>query len=342
MIEVIIRAGSGRSRIIIGEELKNISKYFEVNKSIIITDDNVCREYIDAMQEYRIIKIAAGEKNKNLLTIDEIYRKLIEYKADRNTILIGVGGGVVCDITGFVASTFLRGVRFGFVASTLLAASDAAIGGKNGVNYTGYKNLIGNFNQPDIVLFDPMMLKTLPPEELLCGYSEIIKHGIILQKDLFNYLKENHEKIKQGSYEVILELVYRSVKVKSAIIERDERENGVRAKLNFGHTIGHALERMACINHGKAVSIGMIGAARISMIKAALNQNEFNEIYQMLKTYGLPVEFKFDKERLIADIIHDKKRYDDNINFVLIDSIGQSISKRISLRELREIYNELY
>ena len=189
-----IRGVTGHSSIRVGESIENLQEYVPAEEALIITDSNVGRYYREKFPPYETIEIGTGEKIKNLDTVQAIYGKLVELEVDRSSFIVGIGGGIVCDITGFVASTYLRGVRFGFVSSTLLSQVDASVGGKNGVNFGGYKNMVGVFNQPEFVICDMNLLKTLPREEILCGLAEIVKHAAIGDVDLFSYLEEHHKK----------------------------------------------------------------------------------------------------------------------------------------------------
>ena len=256
-----IHGSTGVSTILVGEKLKNLRKYIPAEKAVIITDANVKHFYQKNFPPYDVITIGTGEKIKNLDTVRYIYGKLVELEADRSTFIIGIGGGIVCDIAGFVASTYLRGVRFGFVSSTLLSQVDASVGGKNGVNFEGYKNIIGVFNQPQFVICDLNLLNTLPKKEVLYGLAEVVKHAAIGDMDLFTYLDDHYQKALTLDTGVIERLVYDSVVIKSAIVNRDEKEKGERRKLNFGHTFGHAVEKTTGVPHGEAVSIGMVMAS---------------------------------------------------------------------------------
>ncbi|MGD9278532.1 MAG: 3-dehydroquinate synthase family protein, partial [Desulfobacterales bacterium] len=231
-----IHGSTGDSTIRVGETLQNLGKYIPAANVVIITDVNVKRFYQNNFPSHPVITIQTGEKIKNLDTVRSIYGKLVEFGVDRSTVIIGIGGGIVCDITGFVASTFLRGVKFGFVSSTLLSQVDASVGGKNGVNFQGYKNMVGVFNQPEFVICDLNLLNTLPQKEVLCGLAEIVKHAAIGNADLFKYLEEHYQKVLALDTGVIERLVYDSIVIKSAIVNKDEKEKGERRKLNFGHT----------------------------------------------------------------------------------------------------------
>ncbi len=244
-----------------------------------------------------VIKIGLGEGIKTIETVQQIYAELLEYEADRSTSIIGIGGGVVCDITGYVASTYLRGVRFGFVATTLLAQVDASVGGKNGVNFKGFKNMVGVFNQPEFVLCDMNLLTTLPQQEVACGFAEIVKHGAIGDVALFEYLEANYAKALSLDKDVIAKVVYDSVKLKATVVNQDEREQGERKKLNFGHTFGHAIEKTTAVPHGVAVSLGMVVASQLSVQKGLLLSTEAERIKVLLQNMRLPVTLDIDQEK---------------------------------------------
>ncbi|MBW1829699.1 MAG: 3-dehydroquinate synthase, partial [Deltaproteobacteria bacterium] len=278
-----IKGITGTSRIMVGERLENLKDYIPADKFVIITDKNVGQIYGKDFPECEIIQISTGEKIKNIETLQYIYEKLLALEADRSVFIIGIGGGIVCDIAGFIASTYLRGVRFGFVSSTLLAQVDASVGGKNGVNFHGYKNMIGNFNQPEFVICDMNLLKTLPKREVLCGFGEIAKHAFIGDAGMCEFLEENYKKALNLDEEVITRLVYDSVVIKSTIVNRDEREEGERKKLNFGHTFGHAIEKTTDILlHGEAISVGMVVASHLSASKGLLSKQDVERIETLL------------------------------------------------------------
>jgi 3-dehydroquinate synthase len=255
-----------------------------------------------------------------------------------------MGGGIVCDIAGFVASTFLRGVRFGFVATTLLAQVDASVGGKNGVNFQGYKNMVGLFHQPEFVICDPELLKTLPQKEISCGLAEIVKHGAIADADMFAYLEQHAEDILALDRQAIQNLVIASVRIKSAMVKRDETEKGERRLLNFGHTFGHAIEKItgikvAGISHGEAVSRGMAIAAALSVKKDLLTADEDKRLRALLNTLKLPTYFGLETKAVVNAIGKDKKREGNWIHFILLNGIGSAIVDKISLEELEDTFH---
>ncbi len=337
-----IHGKMGSSLIAVGESFGNIFSYIPKEKTIIITDQNVRRLYEAQFPACPVIEIGMGEGIKTLETMGEIYAKLMELDADRSCFILGIGGGIVCDITGFVASTYLRGVRFGFVSTTLLSQVDASVGGKNGVNFAGYKNMVGTFNQPEIVICDPNMLKTLPQDELCNGFAEIVKHAAIADEEMFAYLEADYDKALRLDADTIEKLVYDSVKIKAAVVNADERESGERRKLNFGHTFGHAVEKTTGIAHGAAVSVGMAIAARLSVQKGLLAQKDADRIGRLLENLKLPIRVSVHKDKISDALKKDKKRENDQIKFVLLDRIGHALVKDISVSELQEVSNDLY
>jgi 3-dehydroquinate synthase len=336
MKTITINADSGPSRILIGEHLENLQRHIPVAKPIIITDVNVGKLYPLDSVAAEVITIGTGEEIKTLDTVQEIYAQLLSIQADRSSFIVGMGGGIVCDIAGFVASTFLRGVRFGFVATTLLAQVDASVGGKNGVNFQGFKNMVGLFHQPEFVICDPELLKTLPQKEISCGLAEIVKHGAIADADLFAYLEQHAEDTLVLDRQVIEKLVLASVRIKSAMVKRDETEKGERRLLNFGHTFGHAIEKVAGISHGEAVSRGMAIAAALSVKKDLLTADEDKRLRALLNNLKLPTYFGLETKAVANAIGKDKKREGNWIHFVLLNGIGSATVAKITLAELED------
>ncbi len=337
METITIDVNSGPSTILVGERLENLQRYLPVAKPIIITDVNVGKLYpLDSIAA-EVITIGTGEEIKTLDTVRDIYRRLVSCAADRSAFIVGIGGGIVCDITGFVASTFLRGVRFGFVATTLLAQVDAGIGGKNGVNFQGYKNIVGLFHQPEFVICDPELLKTLPQREISCGMAEIVKHAAIADANLFTYLEQHEEDLLALDRQAIEKLVRASVRIKSSIVSRDDTETGERRLLNFGHTFGHAIEKVTGISHGEAVSRGMAIAAALSVKKNLLTLEEDKRLRALLNNLKLPTYFGLEPKAVINAIAKDKKREGNWIHFVLLNGIGTAIVDKITVEELEDV-----
>ena len=335
-----IQGDTGRSSILIGERLKDLKKYIPAEKVVIITDTNVRALYHKDFPPCDLIEIGTGEKIKTLETTRFLYERLMALETDRSSFIVGIGGGIVCDIAGFVASTYMRGVRFGFVSSTLLSQVDASVGGKNGVNFSGYKNMVGVFNQPEFVLCDTNLLKTLPSKELQNGFSEIVKHAALGDAGLFSYLEDHHEKALDLDTEAIEKLIHDSIVLKSSIVNRDAREMGERKKLNFGHTFGHAFEKIAGIPHGEAVSAGMVVASELSVKKGYLSPEEANRIERLLQRLKLPTRLPLDGKRVLDALKKDKKREGEHIHLVFLQGIGNAVVKKIAFSELEALAGE--
>ncbi|MDR2382544.1 MAG: 3-dehydroquinate synthase [Prevotellaceae bacterium] len=340
---MILKLPDGRtSSILIGKSIENLSNYLNSEKVFILTNPNISDLYSDVFpKNASVITIPAGEKNKNLNTVLETIRQLIAAGADRKSLIVGFGGGIVCDMTGFIASIYMRGVKFGFVATSLMAQVDASVGGKNGVNCDGYKNMIGVFNQPDFVLCDPKTLKTLPERELKAGMAEVIKCGLIADRDLFSFIENNIDAILNCEEEEIYVIVNKSVEIKARIVEADEKESGERKKLNLGHTFGHAIEKHSNnILHGEAVSIGLVIAAKISELLEMITNEDFIRIKNVLERTGLPATADISPANLMEAIGKDKKRENDFVHFVLNKGIGNSEIREISFKQLAALLDK--
>ncbi len=337
-----ISGQTGHSRILVGQAMDDMGRYLpDKCPLVVITDENVRRLYEDRFPKADdVIVIGTGEAIKTLDTVRVIYERLVAAQADRSVFLLGIGGGIVCDVTGFVASTYLRGVRFGYMATTLLAQVDAGVGGKTGVNFMGYKNMVGTFNQPELVVCDPRFLATLPEEDLACGFAEIVKHAAIADIQYFEKLEAFAGKAGAADPETIESIVHRSVLIKADIVRRDEREKGERRKLNFGHTLGHALEKTAGLRHGHAVSIGMAAAARLSMEQGRVSADDVVRLENLLASLDLPTRAVMDVPAVIDALARDKKREGDLIHFVLLNGIGHAVVEPIRLDLLEKVLLE--
>ena len=336
MQTITVEGQSGHSRIMVGERLANLGRYLPAGRTILITDEKVASHYRDQFPPADVITIGCGEKIKTLDTLAQIYDQLVALEADRSTFIVGIGGGIVGDITGFAASTYMRGLAFGFVATSLLAQVDATVGGKNGVNFKGYKNMVGVFNQPAFVIADITLLKTLPPAEIACGLAEIVKHGCIADAAYFDYIESHTEAVAELDEAVMLKLVSDSVKIKAAVVNQDEREAGERRKLNFGHTLGHAFEKTVGISHGAAVSAGMVLAAELSQHKGLLAAENVDRLKKLLARLNLPVALDFDRQAVCSALKKDKKRQRDTIHFVLLEALGRAVVQTLAIQELEE------
>ncbi|MGD9878481.1 3-dehydroquinate synthase [Desulfococcus sp.] len=335
-----IHGSTGDSTLRVGESFSHLDQYVPVDRTVIITDPAVRALYGDRFPDCPIIEIGIGERNKTLKTVEFIYERLIKIAADRSTWIVGIGGGIVCDVSGFAASTYLRGVQFGFAPSTLLAQVDAGVGGKNGVNFAGYKNMVGTFNQPAFVICDMEMLKTLSRADLLCGFAEIVKHGAIADPALFRYVEDRRQDALALEPAVVERMVYDAVVVKANIVNQDEREGGVRRKLNFGHTFGHAVEKVTGVPHGEAVSIGMAVAGLLSVRRGYLGQTDLQRLTDLLEALGLPTRLDVDPQQALDALKRDKKRSGDHIKFVLLKAVGEAVVEDIRISELEEVLHE--
>jgi len=341
MQKVQLHTASGQTMISIGEGLTGRKDLLPGQRCIYITDENVYSLHRDRFARDPVLLLKAGEKAKTLATVEHLARQLVELEADRKTVIVGVGGGLTTDIAGFVASVYMRGLSFGFISTTLLGQVDASIGGKNGVNLDGFKNMIGTFNQPDFVLCDLSMLDTLPDTEYLSGMAEVIKYGAIRSLSLFEKLEQKHELILARNKDILGEVISESVRIKAGIVEADETEQGDRKLLNFGHTIGHAVEKLTGMLHGHAVSIGMAMAAGLSVKAGTLAETDADRLLRLLKLYGLPVSCGLDPEQVFDTMKKDKKRAGDRISFILLRKPGEAFAESMSISGFKTILDDL-
>lgn len=340
MKRLTVSGSLGLSEILIGERLANLPRYLPQCPTVIITDSRVGVLFAREFPPCPVLEIGRGEKVKTLDTVWTLYDRLVELEVDRSWFVVGVGGGIVCDVTGFAASTFMRGLGFGLVPTTLLAQVDASVGGKNGVNLGGYKNMVGVFNHPRFVLCDPGLLLSLPAEEIRSGLAEIVKHALIGDADLFRFLEAHPERVLELSPDEVESLLYRSLAVKTAIVERDERESGLRRMLNFGHTLAHPMERCTDLNHGEAVAAGMAFAAQLSAKKGFLPPKEARRILALLRRLGLPDGLAGQGQELADALRRDKKRQGGDVHFVFLEAIGRARIARVPIRELETMVRE--
>lgn len=337
-----VKVEYGLSSIYVGESLKNLKNYLPDSHVIIITDENIKKHYKNDFPKVPVITIGTGEGIKTLATVETILKELIHHSCDRSSFIVGIGGGIVCDITGFVASTFLRGVKFGFVSTSLLSQVDASVGGKNGVNLDSYKNMVGVFNQPEFVICDIDLLNTLPKEEVSNGFAEIVKHALIYDADMFDYIEKNKQKALDLDYETIFKLVADSVKIKSQVVQQDEKEAGERRKLNFGHTIGHAIEKLERAGHGRAVAMGMVAAVNFSEKKGFISKEDVSRIILLLNDLGLPTSLDYDAKQIIEGAARDKKKQGDDLFYVFLEKIGQARVEKISFETMNKFIGSVF
>ena len=319
--------------------VSHLKKIVDQKNSVIVTDENVFNYYQKLFKGWNIIVLKPGEEFKIQATVDTVIEQLIEMEAGRKTTLIGIGGGVITDIAGYVASVYMRGIPFGFIPTTLLAMVDASIGGKNGIDVGLYKNMVGVIRQPKFILHDLIFLNTLPQNEWENGFAEIIKHACIKDAAMFRELEANSINTYRKRKKSVCELVQRNAALKTRVVKLDEFEKGERRLLNFGHTLGHALENMYELSHGQAVAIGMTYASEIS--EKIIGFKEADRVAKLLMQYDLPTYSEFDTKKVFDVLKMDKKREKNEINFVLLEKIGKGIVKSIALTQLGNIISTL-
>jgi len=344
-----IHAGSG-----LLPKLGTLCRDLRLNGSVaVITNTTVAPLYLTQVSNslatagyaVKVIVLPDGEEFKNSATLDTIYDALISEGLDRGAFIVALGGGVVGDMAGFAAATFLRGIPFVQVPTTLLAQVDSSVGGKTGINHRLGKNLIGAFYQPKMVLIDLDTLDSLPEREYLCGLAEVIKYGVALDRKFFDFMSTEITALKLRDKRALLHVVTEACTIKASVVERDEREGGLRAVLNYGHTIGHAVETLAgygAVKHGEAVAVGMVQIAKLSFMRGYSTQAELDTIVDLIGKFGLPTQLPdFPAPEYQKIIEHDKKKRDDGVNFIFNRGIGNFVIEKVTdigslLRSCRE------
>ncbi|MCI8991383.1 MAG: 3-dehydroquinate synthase [Eubacterium sp.] len=338
-----IQIESGFNKLILG--LKKLN-YDSTIKICIISDSNVSPLYAKELEEKLkenyfnifLFVFSAGEPQKNLNTVQHLYEYLVENHFERRDLLLALGGGVVGDLTGFTAATYLRGIDFIQIPTSLLSQVDSSIGGKTGVDFLKYKNMVGAFYMPKLVYINLSVLKTLPEKEFISGMGEIIKHGLIKNKEYFRWLSENREHILARNMDALEHMIYESCLIKRAIVEKDPKEKGERALLNFGHTIGHAVEMKTdfVLLHGECVSLGIVSALYLSYRLGHISQEEFENTVLLLNAYHLPTKLdiscrdagEISAKEILTVSKSDKKMEAGTVKFVLLKSIGNAVIDR--------------
>ncbi len=331
---------SHTSSVYTGEKLENVSAYLPEAKLVVITDRNVHKFYREYFPGAEPVVLPPGEKTKSPRTMKRLYAELISRGVDRSTFILGIGGGVVCDITGFAASTYMRGCKFGFVSTSLLSQVDASTGGKNGINFSGAKNIVGVFSQPEFVICDVALLKTLPEREFRGGLGELLKHGLLAGGGLFRFIEENYKALLSRDENALRHAVRESVKFKAGVVERDERETGLRRILNLGHTIGHAVESTTGLTHGEAVVSGIEQTVRWCVAQSLMKEDEFSRILKLIENLGLRRSVRINRKKALRKIEHDKKRDGEIINYVFLEGIGKPVVKKIKITDAAAILRE--
>lgn len=331
----LIEVTSG-SRVYMGFAAELLQQLLPKKRVIVISDSNIDRTHHDLIAPYEYILIGQGEQAKSLATLEDIYRKLIDMGADRSTFILGIGGGIVTDIAGFVASTYMRGVEFGFVTTTLLGSVDASVGGKNGVNIGGFKNMVGVFSQPQFVVCDATLLATLPKREFRAGLAEVIKTAILGDTELFEILENSSFDAIRNDNELLEEVISRCVRVKASVVAEDEREGGRRRILNLGHTIAHAIEKSSNkMNHGEAVAVGLYHITRSALAQNIIPEGDAGRICALIEQYGFDTTLPVERKQLLDAIKGDKKRKGDSLHLILPTAIGSVEDRLISFEEMK-------
>jgi len=336
--KITINTPGFRSEILVGEKWESVTGLLPEKGAVIITDHNVSRLYGGKFPKVPVFSISPGEGSKKLEVIENLAEKLLEAGIDRTGFVLAVGGGVVCDVAGFLSSIYMRGIRCGYVSSTLLSQVDASTGGKNGVNLGGTKNMLGNIRQPEFVICDPAMLLTLPDKEYLSGLAELIKTAVIGDKELFELIETSYEEIMSRNSDLLTRLVAKSVTFKGFVVSKDEKETGLRRILNFGHTFGHVVEMQKGVKHGFAVASGMELATDFSFERGYISLEEKERITVLLKRFKLIKKTDLSDEQIEKLILHDKKKTGTDIHFVFTSGIGKATVETVPVMEIIDFY----
>jgi 3-dehydroquinate synthase len=338
--KIIINTNGSVSEILIGTKWESVNELLPETGVAIITDNNIQRIYGGRFPDFPVFTIKAGEASKNLEVIESLAERLIETGIDRTGFILGIGGGVVCDIAGFLASIYMRGIKCAYISTSLLSQVDASTGGKNGVNLGGTKNVLGCFRQPEFVICDPVMLQTLPEEEYFSGVAELIKTAIVGNKKLFEIIESNQEGILRRDTELLSMLISMAVNFKAAVVSEDEKESGLRRILNFGHTYGHAIEMYKSFRHGYAVASGMALAANFSLSRGYISEAEYNRVTTLLRSFKLLRRHDIPDDQISQLIMRDKKKSGNEIYFVFMTGIGKVDVEKIPISEAVDFYRQ--
>lgn len=326
------------SEIYVGRKWETVTELLPEKGVVILTDNNVRQIYGSKFPGAPVFSMLPGEGSKKLEVIEHLADQLLESGIDRSGFILAIGGGVVSDVAGFLAAIYMRGIRCGYVSTTLLSQVDASTGGKNGVNLGNIKNMIGTIRQPEFVICDTSMLQTLSEQEYLSGLAELIKTAIIGDKELYDLIEKSFAKIISRNTELMTDLVAKSVRFKGVVVTEDEKEEGLRRILNFGHTFGHALELKKSLKHGFAVAAGMELATVFSYEKGYLGRDEKDRIIDLLKRFKLLTDHDMTDDELIKLLLHDKKKSGSDINFVFCHGIGKAGFEKIPVEEILDFY----
>jgi 3-dehydroquinate synthase len=338
-VEIItINTPGYKSEILIGENWESVFRMIPKKGVVIITDENVESLYGDRFPDVPVLTVSPGEESKKIEVVENLAKKLLSAGIDRSGFILAIGGGVVSDLAGFVASIYLRGIRCGYISSTLLSQVDASTGGKNGVNLGGTKNILGIIRQPEFVICDQLMLLTLSEKEYFSGLAELIKTAIIGDIELFDLIDRSYDEILSRDIDRLSLLVSKSVRFKASVVTEDEMETGLRRILNFGHTYGHAIEMHMGIEHGFAVAAGMELATEFSFEKGLICKDEKLRIIKLLERFGLANEHVIPDDQIEQLVLQDKKKSGKDIHFVFTEGIGKACIKKMPVIEVIDFY----
>ncbi|WP_295940533.1 3-dehydroquinate synthase [uncultured Alistipes sp.] len=327
------------SEIYIGPTKDILPGVLPEGRVVVISDATIDRLYHEKLSKYDTVLIGGGESIKTLQTVEMIYRRFIELGVDRSTFVLAIGGGIVTDIAGFVAATYMRGLQFGFIATTLLGQVDASVGGKNGVNIDGYKNMAGTFTQPAFVICDPQMLRTLSDRDFRAGMAEVVKASIIADSDLFSRIENSTFNALRTDTDLLSDAISAAIRVKADIVEYDERESGDRRKLNLGHTMAHAIEKTSDkMNHGEAVAVGIALISGVAVKLDVLKPADRDRIVSVLETLGFDLTPPVEVRRLLEVVDKDKKSENGMLHIVLPVGIGDCEVRKIAFADFAAFF----
>ena len=328
-----------QSQVYIGSAAELLPELLPEGRVVVVSDATIDRLYHPLLDKYDTVLIGTGESIKTLQTVETIYRRFIELGVDRSTFVLGIGGGIVTDVAGFAASTYMRGLRFGFVSTTLLGQVDASVGGKNGVNVDGYKNMAGTFTQPQFVVCDPSLLRSLPDREFRAGLAEVVKAAIIADADLFGRIEQTSFETLRTDTDLLSDVISAAIRVKADIVEYDEKESGERRKLNLGHTLAHAIEKSSNrMNHGEAVAVGTALIAGAAVKLGVLKEEDRLRIEKLLVRLGFDLTPPVEIKRLLKEVGKDKKNEDGMLRIVLPVGIGDCEVRKMAPGEFAALF----
>lgn len=323
------------------EDFSGLAKRNLSSEVVFITDEHLYQLYSHLLTPFSTIVIESGEDHKVWASVEYVIEQLLKLGVHRKSLIVGFGGGMVTDLTGFVASVYMRGINFALIPTSLLGMVDAAIGGKTAINFKSFKNIIGTFSPPKWILLDEQWLNTLPEEAYRSGLSEVLKYALITNNRFYQWIYENTDKILKKEPSAVRYFIEQSQLIKRNIVETDPYEKAERKWLNFGHTLGHAIENQNKLPHGLAVAVGMMFASEISVRMGLLKQTELDILKKNYQALNLPSSVSFDKELALKAIFNDKKRTSSGVDFILLKSVGEAVTHHFMFLELKQWIDDL-